>query len=92
LVIKLRSCALYTNQCHCIVLNERVQTEYLLASADCLAAELIFDMASIAMMPLIARFVWLLIYNPSAEDLHNPPLSVVPSRLTCRNNLLIINE
>ena len=54
-----------------------VQTEYRLESLSSLTTELIFDMASIAMMPLMARFVWLLAINPSAEDLHDRSLSVV---------------
>ena len=48
-----------------------VQTEYLFASPVCLTTELILDMASIAMIPLIARFVWLLTVKPSAEDLRH---------------------
>jgi hypothetical protein len=54
-----------------------VQTEYRVESLSCLTTELIFDMASIAMMPLMARFVSLLEINPSAEDLHDRSLSVV---------------
>ena len=72
LLVELRSCALLTSQFHCKVSNEPVRTEYLLASVVCLTAVLNLDMASIAMMPLIARLVWLLTVNPSAEDLfHN---------------------
>jgi hypothetical protein len=49
-------------------------------------------MASMAMMPLIARFVWLLTNKLSAEDLHHQPLSVVRILSTQRNTLLIMNE
>ena len=69
LLVELRSCALLTNQFHCKASNGPVRTEYLLASAVCLTAVLIFDMASIAMIPLIARLVWLLTVKPSAEAL-----------------------
>ena len=57
------------NQFYREVSNRPVRTEYLLASAVWLTAVLIFDMASIAMIPLIARLVWLLTVNPSAEVL-----------------------
>ena len=70
LLVELRRCALLKNQFHCKASNEPVRTEYLLASAVCLTAMLILDIASIAMMPLIARLVWLLTVNPSAEDLN----------------------
>ena len=48
-------------------------------------------MASMAMMPLIARFVWLLTSKLSADDLHQP-LSVVRILSTQKNILLIMNE
>jgi hypothetical protein len=70
LVVELRSCALLTNQFHCKATNGPVLTENFLASVVCPAAVLIFDMASMAMMPLIARLVWLLTVKPSAEDLN----------------------
>jgi len=57
------------DQFHCKASNEQVRTEYLLASAVWLTVVLIFDMASIAMIPLIARLVWLLTVKPSAEVL-----------------------
>jgi len=69
LLVELRSCALPTDQFHCKASNEQVRTEYLLASAVWLTVVLIFDMASIAMIPLIARLVWLLTVKPSAEVL-----------------------
>jgi hypothetical protein len=56
-----------------------------------LTTELISDMASMAMMPLMARFVWLLTVKPSAEDLRYRPLSVIGSLAAHRNNLLIMN-
>ena len=49
-------------------------------------------MASIAMMPLMARFVWLLIVNPSAEDLRHRPLSIISSMSTHWDNILIIKK
>jgi hypothetical protein len=69
LVVELRGYALLINQFHLEASDEPVRTEYLLASAVCLTAVLIFDMASIAMIPLIARLVWLLAVKLSAEDL-----------------------
>ena len=71
MLVELRGRALLTNQFHCKAFNGPVRTEYLLASVVRPATVLIFDMASIAMMPLIARLVWLLIAKLSAEDLIN---------------------
>ena len=68
-----------TNQCRYMVSNRQVRTLYFLASAVRLTTELIFDMASMAMMPLMARLVWLLTDKPSAESLVYHPLSVVGS-------------
>jgi hypothetical protein len=68
-----------------------VQTKYLFASPVWLTTELISDMASMAMMPLMARFVWLLTVKPSAEDLRYRLLSVIGSLAAHRNNLLIMN-
>ena len=48
-----------------------VQTEYLFVSSVCLTTELIFDIASMAMIPLMARFVWLVTVKLSAEDLRH---------------------
>jgi hypothetical protein len=42
------------------VFDEALQTLYLLASSMFPAAKLIADIASMAIMPLIARLVWLL--------------------------------
>ena len=67
-------------------------TAYLFTSSVCLTTELIFDIASIAMMPLIARLVWLLIFRPSAEVLcHRPLVSHVRS-VDSKKTLLIGNE
>jgi hypothetical protein len=63
-------------------------------SSVCLTTELIFDMASMAMIPLMARFVWLLTVKLSAEDLRHQPLLVMCqcSLSTHKINLLIMNE
>jgi hypothetical protein len=45
---------------HSVQFVELLQTLYLVASSVYPAAELIADIAAIAIMPLIARFVWLL--------------------------------
>ena len=67
-------------------------TEYLFKSSVCLTTALIFDMASMAMIPLIARLVWLLTLRLSAEVLrHRPFVSYVYS-VTQRRNLLITSE
>ena len=48
-------------QSHCIIVFVGLlQTLYLLASSVCPAAKLIADIAPMAIMPLIARLVWLL--------------------------------
>ena len=65
-----------------------LQTLYRIESPVLLTTELICDMALIEMMPLMARFVWLLTVNPSAEDLHQP-LSVISCLSTHRNHTLI---
>ena len=89
--VQVRSCILQTNLCHCIAYRGPILTEYLFASLVCLTTELIFDMALMAMMPLMARFVWLLTVRPSAEDLRFRQLSVTGSMTTHRNDLLILN-
>ena len=91
LAIKAPSCTLQKNKCHSMAYRGPVQTEYLFASLVCLTTELILDMASIAMMPLMARFVWLLTVKPSAEDLRHRTLSIMGSLSTHINNSLIMN-
>jgi len=56
---------------YCIANKGPIQTEYILALTVRSATELIFDMASMAIIPLMARFVWLLTVKLSAEDLRH---------------------
>ena len=57
--------------------SEPVRTEYFSASTACLTIALIFDIASIAMMPLMARLVWLFAGKLSADDLCHHRLLVL---------------
>ena len=63
-----------TNKLMSLIEHKRAAlTEYLFTSSAsaCVATALIFDMASMAMMPLIARLVWLLTLRLSAEVLRH---------------------
>jgi hypothetical protein len=61
-------------------------------SSACFATPLIFDIASMAMIPLIARLVWLLTLRLSAEVLRHRPFISHAHSVTRGKYLLITIE
>jgi hypothetical protein len=84
-----------TNELLSIIKHKRVAlTEYLFTSSVWLSTALIFDIASMAMMPLIARLVWLLTFRLSAEILRNRPLVSHVYSVDSKKNIywLVVNS
>jgi hypothetical protein len=78
---------------YCIANKGPVQTAYLFVSPVFLTTELICDMALMAIIPLMARFVWLSTVKLSAEDLSSTLLAMRQCSLSTHEiNLLIMNE